>query len=90
MDPRFPDHKPEDADLSKVEGYTGHPGQERVKADLTSQHETFSQDKKNNQDLDKKNFNNNNDQTKNDSALKEALKEKDDQSSDRQFQKNHK
>jgi hypothetical protein len=39
MDPRFPNHKPEDADLSKVKGYTGHPGQERVNADLTSQHE---------------------------------------------------
>lgn len=27
---QFPNHKPEDADLSNIPGYTGHPGQERV------------------------------------------------------------
>lgn len=41
--PLFPNHKPEDADLSKVEGYTGHPGQDRVKPDLQSQHEHSAQ-----------------------------------------------
>lgn len=39
MSNQFPNHKPEDADLSNVEGYTGHPGQDRVKPDLNSQHE---------------------------------------------------
>lgn len=38
MNAKFPQHKPEDADLSNVKGYTGHPGKERVKADLGSQH----------------------------------------------------
>lgn len=41
--PLFPNHKPEDADLSKVEGYTGHPGQDRVNPDLKSQHEHSAQ-----------------------------------------------
>jgi len=27
----FPDHKPEDADLSNIPGYTGHPGDDRMK-----------------------------------------------------------
>ena len=31
MKPLFPNHKPEDADLSNIPGYKGHPGQERVK-----------------------------------------------------------
>lgn len=30
MNPLFPNHKPEDADLNNIPGYTGHPGQERV------------------------------------------------------------
>lgn len=37
--PLFPNHKPEDADLSNIPGYKGHPGQERVGADLYSQHQ---------------------------------------------------
>lgn len=41
--PLFPNHKPEDADLSNIPGYTGHPGQDRVKADLTSQHQNSAQ-----------------------------------------------
>ena len=35
--PLFPNHKPEDADLSNIPGYKGHPGQDRVKPDLNSQ-----------------------------------------------------
>jgi hypothetical protein len=41
--PLFPNHKPEDADLSNIPGYTGHPGQDRVKPDLQSQHEHSAQ-----------------------------------------------
>ena len=41
--PLFPNHKPEDADLSKIPGYTGHPGQDRVNPDLNSQHEHSAQ-----------------------------------------------
>ena len=39
----FPNHKPEDADLSNIPGYVGHPGQDRVKPDLNSQHEHSAQ-----------------------------------------------
>jgi hypothetical protein len=41
--PLFPNHKPEDADLSNIPGYVGHPGQDRVKPDLNSQHEHSDQ-----------------------------------------------
>ncbi len=41
--PLFPNHKPEDADLSNIPGYTGHPGQDRVNPDLNSQHEHSAQ-----------------------------------------------
>lgn len=59
MQPDFSKHKPEDANLSNIPGYKGHPGQERVKADLNSQHETLAdKEKEEKQDIkkDKKNY----------------------------------
>jgi len=51
----FPNHKPEDADLSNVEGYQGHPGQERVKTEKGSEKKSFQDHLKNaKDDLDEK------------------------------------